>query len=48
MLNLRFLNYFMATAKHGSFARAAEQINISKSALIRAVDFLEEDCGTRL
>lgn len=48
MINLRYLNYFMATAKHGSFTRASEQINISKSAIVRAVDFLEEDCGTRL
>ncbi len=48
MLNIKFLSYFVATAKHGSFSRAAERINISKSAIVRAVDLLEEDCQTKL
>jgi len=48
MLNIRYLSYFMATAKHGSFTKAAVNVSISKSAIVRAVDLLEEDCGTRL
>ena len=48
MLNLKYLNYFVATARHGSFSRASEKIHISKSAIFRAVGLLEEQCQTQL
>lgn len=48
MLNLKHLNYFVATARHGSFSRASEKIHISKSAIFRAVELLEEQCQTQL
>ena len=48
MLNLKQLNYFVAAARHGSFSKAALHVHISKSAVVRAVDLLEEQYRTKL
>ena len=39
---------FIAVAEFGSFARAAEELNITQSALSRRIKKLEEDLGARL
>lgn len=48
MLNLRNLNYLFVLAKRLNFARAAEELGISQSALSRAIQALEQDFGMRL
>ncbi len=42
------LNMFVATAEHGSFSRAAEQMGKTPSALTKAVSQLEAELGSRL
>lgn len=42
------LQAFITVAEFGSFARAAEELNITQSALSRRIKKLEEDLGTRL
>lgn len=42
------LQAFISVAEFGSFARAAEELNITQSALSRRIKKLEEDLGTRL
>lgn len=42
------LQAFITVAEFGSFARAAEELNLTQSALSRRIKKLEEDLGTRL
>ncbi|BAN47601.1 LysR family transcriptional regulator [Metapseudomonas resinovorans] len=42
------LGMFVATAEHGGFSRAAEQLGKTPSALTKAVTHLEEELGVRL
>src|SRR3954447_7299579 len=42
------MNAFVATAEHASFAKAAVQLNVSRSALSETVRGLEEKLGVRL
>jgi DNA-binding transcriptional LysR family regulator len=46
--NFAALNAFAAVARHRSFARAAAELGLSRSALSHAVRSLEEQLGTRL
>ncbi|MBC9250211.1 LysR family transcriptional regulator [Pseudomonas alcaligenes] len=48
MDKLSALNMFVATAEHGSFSRAAEQLGKTPSALTKAVSHLEAELGARL
>lgn len=48
MDKLSALTMFVATAEHGSFSRAAEQLGKTPSALTKAVGHLEAELGTRL
>ena len=41
-MDLRYLKAFIATAKHGSFSKAAEELNIAQSAVSRQIKLLEE------
>ena len=45
---IRRLKYFVAVAKHGSFSRAAETLNVAQSALSRHVGELEDSLGSAL
>lgn len=45
---LRHLKYFIAVAKHMSFAKAARQLHISGPPLSRRIQQLEEELGARL
>ncbi len=44
----RRLRYFVAVAKHGSFSRAAEALNVAQSAVSRHVGELEDSLGASL
>lgn len=48
MDKLSALGMFVATAEHGSFSRAAEQLGKTPSALTKAVSHLEAELGSRL
>ncbi|BAN47604.1 LysR family transcriptional regulator [Metapseudomonas resinovorans] len=48
MDKLSALSMFVATAEHGSFSRAAEQLGKTPSALTKAVGHLESELGVRL
>ncbi|MBD2839138.1 LysR family transcriptional regulator [Pseudomonas sp. JM0905a] len=48
MDKLGAINMFVATADHGSFSRAAEQLGKTPSALTKAVSHLEDDLGVLL
>ncbi|MDO8698653.1 MAG: LysR family transcriptional regulator [Pseudomonas sp.] len=48
MDKLSALSMFVATAEHGSFSRAAEQLGKTPSALTKAVGHLETELGARL
>ncbi|MBS7661288.1 LysR family transcriptional regulator [Pseudomonas lalucatii] len=48
MDKLGALRMFVATAEHGSFSRAAEQLGKTPSALTKAVSHLEAELGARL
>ena len=48
MPSLRAVKAFVAAAKYESFTRAAEELNLSQSALSRAIQKLEEQLGQPL
>jgi DNA-binding transcriptional LysR family regulator len=48
MDKLNALSMFVATAEHGSFSRAAEQLGKTPSALTKAVSHLEAELGAQL
>jgi DNA-binding transcriptional LysR family regulator len=48
MLQLRSLNHFVVLSRRLSFARAAEDLGISQSALSRSIQSLERQLGMRL
>ncbi|WP_271411598.1 LysR family transcriptional regulator [Pseudomonas sp. Q1-7] len=48
MDKLGAISMFVATAEHGSFSRAAEQLGRTPSALTKAVTHLEDELGVRL
>jgi DNA-binding transcriptional LysR family regulator len=48
MAGLQSLMAFAATAKHGSFAKAARELGLSPSAVAKSVARLEDDLGVRL
>lgn len=48
MDKLSALSMFVATAEHGSFSRAAEQLGKTPSALTKAVSHLEAELGAQL
>jgi LysR family hydrogen peroxide-inducible transcriptional activator len=47
-LNLHLLEQFVALARTKNFTRAAEELNLSQSALSRAIQKLEEQLGQPL
>lgn len=47
-MDLRYLKAFIATAKHGSFSKAAEELNIAQSAVSRQIKLLEESINDEL
>lgn len=47
-MNLRSLRYFVAVADTLSYSRAAEQLNISQSAISRQIQLLEDELGIKL
>lgn len=48
MIDLRRLRYLVALSKKLNFARAAEELGITQSALTRAIQTLEQDISIRL
>ena len=44
-MNLRHLEHFLALSDMGSFSRAAEKLHITRSALSRSIQSLEEELG---
>lgn len=48
MDKLKSLLIFIRSAQHCSFSEAARQLNMSPSAVSRAVSRLEDDLGSRL
>lgn len=44
----RFLRYFMAVGRHGSIRKAADELNVSASAIARQILNVEADIGTPL
>ncbi len=47
-MDLRQLQYFLATVENRSFGRAAEQMHVTQPALSKAVQRLEKELGVRL
>jgi DNA-binding transcriptional LysR family regulator len=47
-LELRYLKAFLATAEHGSFSKAAAELNIAQSAVSRQIKLLEDAIGQQL
>lgn len=48
MIELRQLRYLIATAKAGSFSRAARQLNIKQATLSRQILSIEKRLGLKL
>lgn len=48
MLQLNRLHHFVTLARHLNFARAADNLGLSQSALTRSIQALERQLGTRL
>ena len=48
MLKIDYLLYFKAAAETGSFSGAEKSLYISSTSIVRAVDILEQQLGTRL
>lgn len=47
-MNLRQLEHLIALADEGAFARAAEKVHLTQSALTRSIQSLEEELGMQL
>jgi DNA-binding transcriptional LysR family regulator len=47
-MRLRQIRYFLALANTRNFTRAAEQCNVTQSALTKGVQRLEQELGGRL
>ena len=47
-MNLNHLEYYVQIVKYGSITKAAKKIFISPSALIAALNSLEEELGYKL
>ncbi|MCX6127794.1 MAG: LysR family transcriptional regulator [Proteobacteria bacterium] len=47
-MDFRYLKAFLASAEHGSFSKAAEELNIAQSAVSRQVKLLEESINDEL
>ncbi len=47
-MDFRYLKAFMATAAHGSFSKAADELNIAQSAVSRQIKLLEESINEEL
>ena len=45
---LKAVRYFESAARHLSFSKAAEELNLTQSAISHSVRGLEEHLGTRL
>lgn len=48
MINLKHLRYAVTVARHGHFGRAAEQLEVTQSALSQGIAALERQLGVRL
>jgi DNA-binding transcriptional LysR family regulator len=44
-ITLKYLKYFIVSAKYGNFSKAAEELYISKSSIMNAIDNLEHEFG---
>ena len=47
-LDLRSIRYFLTIVDEGSFARAAQKLDVTQSALSRSVQSLESSLGVKL
>lgn len=47
-MDFRYLRAFVATAEHGSFSKAADELKIAQSAVSRQIKLLEESIGEEL
>ena len=47
-MDFRYLKAFLATAEHGSFSKAADELNIAQSAVSRQIKLLEDSIGDEL
>jgi DNA-binding transcriptional LysR family regulator len=48
MINLKHLRYAVSVSRHGHFGRAAEQLEVTQSALSQGIAALERQLGVRL
>ena len=48
MIDYRYLRAFIFTAKHSSFSKAAQELNIAQSAVSRQIKLLEQSMGEEL
>ena len=47
-MNLNNINSFVRVAEAGSFNKAAEELHLTSTALIKQINLLESDLGLRL
>ncbi|GAB4420439.1 MAG: LysR family transcriptional regulator [Bacteriovoracaceae bacterium] len=47
-MDYRYLKAFLLTVEHGSFSKAAEEMDVAQSAISRQIKLLEEDIGFEL